>query len=70
MSKTHSRYRGLTAGVLVALRPEERTRLRQLLFDRGNVSMQSFFRQVALAEIRGAEMRHRQEGACDGADQD
>jgi hypothetical protein len=61
---TRSRYKGLTAGVLVALTPEERARLRQVLFDKGSITLQSFFRQVALQEIRAAQAQAR--GADDG----
>jgi hypothetical protein len=59
MTMTRSRYQGLTAGVLVALTPEERAQLRQVLFDKGNVTLQSFFRQVALQEIRAAQAHRR-----------
>jgi hypothetical protein len=55
MTKTPRPHAALTAGVLVWLTPEERQHLRQALFDRGGVSMQAFFRQVALAEIRAAQ---------------
>jgi hypothetical protein len=59
MAMTRSRYKELSAGVLVCLTPEERAQLRQGLFDKGNVSLQSFFRQVALREIQAAHARAR-----------
>jgi hypothetical protein len=46
--------RALTAGVHVRLTAAERERLRTILFNKGSVSLQSFFRQVALQEIREA----------------
>jgi hypothetical protein len=55
MSRNSYKDRGLSAGVFVALKPTERKRLKQILFDRGNVTLQSFFRQVALEQIRRAQ---------------
>jgi hypothetical protein len=58
MTKTPRRHAALTAGVLVWLTPAERQRLRQVLFDKGGVSLQAFFRQAVLAELGTARGPH------------
>jgi hypothetical protein len=45
----------LTAVLMTRVTPEEHRRLREWLFQKGSVSIQSFLRQYVLQELKAAE---------------
>jgi hypothetical protein len=55
----------LDVAVNVRLSADEREQLRQILFNKGSLSLQAFFRQAVLQEIRAAGYMGNAQGEAD-----